>query len=265
MKKDLDHKILIVDGDKESIARYSEIFRDKYRVRVSSSCVGAINIIKSTEAVNLVILEHKLPDLSGIEFLKEIKRRRSSVPVIMVTGHGDEDVAVKYFRNGIRDYLKKPFSCKELIGKVEFCLSLEKIGRERNEVCTLSEHKPEIGFHRSAVSPHNNYKIQRALEFIDDNYTAKINLEMVAGKACMSKYHFSRTFKKATGMTYQNYLNNRRVEKAKEILENGDFTITEIAFSVGYADVTHFGRIFKNVVGVTPSGYKTLPRRKARS
>ena len=88
---------------------------------------------------------------------------------------------------------------------------------------------------------------------------AKISLAFVARQSCISKYHFSRIFKKATGMTYQDYLNACRIEKAKDILEKSALSITEAAFSAGYTNLRHFERIFKKLTGFTPSQYKTLP------
>lgn len=101
-------------------------------------------------------------------------------------------------------------------------------------------------------------KINQAVIFIDENFTAKINLSLAARKACMSKFHFSRTFKKKIGINYQDYLNKRRVEKAKELLKIKGLSVRETAFSVGYRDITNFERIFKSVAGLTPSSYKNI-------
>jgi two-component system response regulator YesN len=60
-------------------------------------------------------------------------------------------------------------------------------------------------------------------------------------------------------MTYRDYLNTCRIEKAKDILKKGTMSITEAAFSAGYSDLRHFERIFKKLTGLTPSFYKTLP------
>jgi two-component system response regulator YesN len=121
--------------------------------------------------------------------------------------------------------------------------------------CSIHDMRAKSEGMQTRLSPKTD-KINRAIKFIDDNFAIKINLSLAASKACMSKFHFSRTFKKETGITYQDYLNNRRVEKAKELLKVKKLSVSETALSVGYKDITHFERIFKGIVGVTPSSYK---------
>jgi two-component system response regulator YesN len=76
----------------------------------------------------------------------------------------------------------------------------------------------------------------------------------------LSRYHFSRLFKEATGMTYLSYLNRVRIEQAKKFLNDDALSITDAGYAVGYSDLRQFERIFKKVVGSTPSQYR---RRKA--
>ena len=72
----------------------------------------------------------------------------------------------------------------------------------------------------------------------------KINLAAAAERACLSRHHFSRAFKKTTNVTYQEYVTVRRVEKAKELLKNPRRSIMEIAHFVGYSDPNNLIRNF---------------------
>ncbi len=74
----------------------------------------------------------------------------------------------------------------------------------------------------------------------------------------MSPAHFSRMFKKVMGLSYQDYLNGRRITKAKNLLRTSAQSVTEIAVSLGFADPTGFGRIFKKLTDQTPSAYRSL-------
>jgi two-component system response regulator YesN len=113
----------------------------------------------------------------------------------------------------------------------------------------------------SAVTLGRHHKIQQAVRFINDNYRTDIRLTAAAREAGMSPAHFSRIFKKVMGLSYQNYLNIRRITKAKNLLRASARSITEIAVSLGFSDQTGFGRIFKKLTGNTPSAFRSLPRK----
>src|SRR5437870_10567033 len=97
-------------------------------------------------------------------------------------------------------------------------------------------------------------RIVQAKLFIDSNYAERIDAGAIAGEACYSKFHFIRTFKSIYGKTPHQYLTGVRVEKAKELLENGA-SVTEACFSVGFDSLGSFTGLFKRRTGLTPSEY----------
>ncbi len=173
--------------------------------------------------------------------MKEIKDNEQSVLVLIVTESGDGEVAIQALRNRDGDYLKKPGEKNMLPGSTMLA---------------------QPGMLQSRVTIGQYHKIQKALHFINDNYCSDIRLCSVAADAGMSAAHFSRTFKKVMGLSYQEYLNSRRITKAKNLLRTSPRSISEIAVSVGFADTTGFGRIFKKLTGQTPSAYRNLPRER---
>ena len=74
----------------------------------------------------------------------------------------------------------------------------------------------------------------------------------------ISPYYFSRIFKEGTGENFIEYLTSVRMEKAKELLGNGEYSMKEIGVMVGFSDPNYFSRSFKKNVGVTPTEYKEL-------
>ena len=203
----------------------------------------------------------RLSDMSGIDVMKEIKDIEPSVLVLIATAYGDEDVAVEAFRAGARDYLKKPFSISELATKIDFYLALRKADQLRRKNILLGPDTPaRPGTPPPAVTPSQYHKIQQAVRFINDKYRTDVRLDATAREAGMSPSHFSRTFKKVMGLSYQGYLNNLRITEAKNLLHTSPRSLTEIAVSLGFSDLTGFGRIFKKLTGHTPSAYRNLPR-----
>lgn len=250
-------KILIVEDDPAMVLYYIFALEAEYDILSATSGNSAIDLINHLEDVDLVILDYRLKDMSGITVLREAKKIKPSIPIIVITAYGDEAVAVRAFRCGAKEYLKKPVSYDELFEHIRFCLSLKDADKDNRTNWFLDDaRRTQSGNPCPAVMSHNFMKIQRAVHYINENYMTKISLGQVAGKACMSRCHFSRTFKKALGVTFQHYLSDRRMKKAKDMLKNSPLTITEIAFSVGYADMTHFTRMFKRMTGFLPSQFK---------
>jgi AraC-like DNA-binding protein len=98
--------------------------------------------------------------------------------------------------------------------------------------------------------------ISRAKDFIRDNQTEDLSLGQVAKAVNASTFYFCKMFKKATGLNFTEYLSRVRVEKAKNLLLNPNLRISEIAYEVGFQSLTHFNRVFKKIVGRSPTEYR---------
>jgi two-component system response regulator YesN len=263
VERTLPRQILIVDEDTDLLDRYVESFSDSYRVVTVQTVRVAIERVKRCNDIDLAVIEYRLPDMSGIDVMKEIKDFEPSVLVLIATAYGDEDVAVEAFRSGARDYLKKPFSISELSTKIDFYLALRHADKQRRKNILPGSDKPaqRPGMPNSAVTLSQYNKIQQAVRFINDNYRTDICLDTVAWEVRMSPAHFSRIFKKVMGLSYQDYLHSRRITKAKNLLRTSARSVSEIAVSLGFADPTGFGRVFKKLTSYTPSAYRTLPQK----
>jgi len=261
-KSTVPRQILIVDDDDGFRDQYIEGLSDAYRVVTARTGRMAVERVERRSDIDLAVIEYRLSDMSGIDVMKEIKDIAPSVLVIIATAYGDEEVAVEAFRSGARDYLKKPFSISELSTKIDFYLALRHADQQRRKnILPGFETPAQPGMPSSTVTLGQYHKIQQAVRYINDNYRTDIRLEAVAGEAGMSASHFSRIFRKVMGLSYQEYLNSRRITKAKSLLRTSPQSVTEIAFSLSFADPTGFGRIFKKLTGQTPSTYRNLPQK----
>lgn len=99
---------------------------------------------------------------------------------------------------------------------------------------------------------------RRSIDFMKENLARTISLGELAESACMSKYHFAKSFKLSLGVAPHQYLVRLRVERARQLLAGERMSIDEVANSVGYADTSHFVQQFRRHLGVTPSHYRRL-------
>lgn len=107
----------------------------------------------------------------------------------------------------------------------------------------MDEHKTSI-------------KMQKAIDFIKENYATNLNMAVVSNHISMNYSLFSFTFKQYTGTNFVNYLKDVRVGEAKKLLTETDMKVNEISKAVGYEHEKHFMKTFKSLTGLTPSQYR---------
>ena len=101
-------------------------------------------------------------------------------------------------------------------------------------------------------------RLQKVINYIFTNYTQPITLAEIAGIAFMSPPAFCRFFKNSTNKTFFHFLNEFRISKSCQLLINGEKTIKEVCYEVGFNSLTNFNRAFKNFKNSTPSAYRNL-------
>ncbi len=99
-------------------------------------------------------------------------------------------------------------------------------------------------------------KLYQILAYINEHFDESVNLDLLANRFYVSKYHLSREFKKEYNQTIIQYLLNKRITYAKELLRFTDMSIGEIAQKCGIGDMNYFNKVFKKVEGSTASEYR---------
>jgi AraC family transcriptional regulator len=120
----------------------------------------------------------------------------------------------------------------------------------------LSPRRPARG--RDGALPRG--RLRAVVEFIEEHLDAGPSREQMAAVARVSTYHFARQFKAATGLPPHQYVIARRVERAKQLLQGGGFSLAEVAAHAGFANQSQFSQHFKRLVGVTPGQFRMSAR-----
>ncbi|VBB09072.1 Hypothetical protein LUCI_4358 [Lucifera butyrica] len=120
-------------------------------------------------------------------------------------------------------------------------------------------HKADIHLDsNSRKKIHGQEKLNRAFQYIEEQYQNDISLKDVSLAAGFSEYHFSRIFKEVTGDNFHHYLNERRIKTAEKLLTTHDISIIDAAHTAGFNSIATFNRTFKKIKGCTPMEYKRL-------
>lgn len=108
----------------------------------------------------------------------------------------------------------------------------------------------------SAVSRLLPWQARKVQEFIDASLTSQIRLQDCASQARLSASHFSRAFKATFGATVLDYIRGRRVERAQHLMLASELPLSQIALACGFADQSHYCRVFHAAVGLSPNAWR---------
>lgn len=160
--------------------------------------------------------------------------------------------------NNITDMINSYFS-NSALWEIEtyshFLKFLALIGRNS------ATHEADNGMLRMANSKEHYDKFFELLQYIERSYGEPLTLDDMASHVGFSKFHFIRLFKEYTGTTFYDYLTNKRIQHAKQLLAS-NMGITDVAFSCGFNNQTSFCRTFKKVCGCPPTEYRQNLKRK---
>jgi two-component system, response regulator YesN len=247
-------RILAVDDDVTIQEVLTFFLGSTYEVKSATTGTDALAKV-CHETVDLVVLDHRLPDYTGLDVLAELRTIRPSLPVVMLTGYGSEWICAAAFKLGVADYLQKPVNAVDLVAVVHRILSPSL------ETGDSSLESPMLrGLRAPLCTP-----IQRAMGLIQQRYWDKFSLGVLARQVGMSKYHLSHRFREVLGVTFRDYLLQVRLERAKALLATDDVSISEVADMVGFGDLPRFDKMFKRNTGFSPSAYRTMVRSHSKS
>jgi AraC-like DNA-binding protein len=107
-----------------------------------------------------------------------------------------------------------------------------------------------------ATATHEPEAVRNAKSFIHQHLAEPMSLEAVARAVNVSPFHFCKLFKRATGLTFTDFVNRARVEKAKRMLMKPAARITEVAYDVGFQSLSHFNRSFRRIASESPTEFR---------
>lgn len=116
---------------------------------------------------------------------------------------------------------------------------------------------------QTPVKPEKRNRITDIISYIHKNYQEDISIDKLAQISYVSPYYLCREFKRFTNSTIIQYVNVTRVMNAQRMFMETDKNITEISRATGFSNITHFNRVFKSVMGMTPSNYRKMYKTEA--
>ncbi len=209
----------------------------------------AYELIKEKDP-RVALLDINMPGINGIDLLERLSREGVKCKCIFLTGYDDFEYAQKAVKFGAYDYLLKPVEFEELetsLKRVSALLCEQAVGED-----LLIPEKPEV----DSFEEKGCDIASKVTEYIDKNYQNKELSVTEISKHCFLNYSYlCCAFKKEKGMTINAYIQEVRLNKAKEFFNSGCYNIAMVAEKLGFDNANYFSKWFKKSTGITPTEY----------
>jgi DNA-binding response OmpR family regulator/nitrogen-specific signal transduction histidine kinase len=241
--------LLIIEDNPDIITYIKAILADQYAVHSVRN--GAAGIEKAIELVpDIIISDVMMPEKNGYEVCETLKQdlRTSHIPIILLTAKATQADKVAGLKYGADAYLTKPFD------KEELSIRLEKLVEVRRQLQQRYANSPDAG--QTAEPGLDEIFLQKLREYIQANLSdAEFGVPQLAAAAHLSQMQLYRKLKALTGQTPSRFIRSYRLLQALELLKQGQLSVSEIAYKVGFTDPSYFSRAFQEEFRNNPRHY----------
>ncbi|MEN8201043.1 MAG: ATP-binding protein [Bacteroidota bacterium] len=251
-----DQPIVLVVEDHPEVSDYlRSLLENDYMIHLAAD--GQEGLQKALELVpDLVISDVMMPVMDGLAMLERLKTdmRTSHIPVILLTAKADVASRLEGLEAGADAYLEKPFNKEELFIRIRKLLELREKLKERYASVVIPELLKVKQYERE----------DRFMARIHEVMSAHLSdEEFGVGDLCsdvgMSRSQLYRKFKALSDLGIRNYLITFRLHAAKQLLKESDLSVTQVAYEVGFKNLSHFSRKFRLEHGVSPGHFRNNP------
>lgn len=250
-----NHPIVLVVEDNADIREYiRSSFTDIYEVITAKDGKEGWELAQ-VRIPNIIVSDIMMPVMDGIELCKRIKEdmRTNHIPVILLTAKDSLQDKEEGYASGADSYLTKPFSAKLLHSRINNLLETRK---KIASLLALADTQPKQESAVSSLNKLDNEFLQKITQIIEENLEMeKMDIAFIADKMCMSHSTLYRKIKGLTDMSANEFIRKVKMRKGVELLMSGQYTISEIAYMIGFSSVAYFRQCFKDEYGMSPSDY----------
>ena len=248
--------VLLVEDNEDMRLYVGSILADDYRLVEAKD--GREALARAREAwPDLVISDIMMPRMDGLELCRTLKtdENTSHIPIVLLTAKGSEEAQVIGLETGADDYITKPFSSAVLLARISNLLESRRLLRERFSRSTIPD--PE----EVTVTSTDERFLQKAMDVLEENMgDYNFDVDAFAGEMLMSRSSLYRKIKALTGHSPSVFIRSIRLKRAAFLLESGQLSVSEIAYRVGFLDMSYFSTCFKNQFQCTASQYMSKRR-----
>ncbi|MGB0929877.1 MAG: ATP-binding protein [Chitinophagales bacterium] len=241
--------VLVVEDNPDMQTYIQSILSPQYEVLQAVN--GEMGVNTALEEVpDLIVSDVMMPKKDGYTLCKELKtnEKTNHIPIILLTAKAALDSRIEGLQQGADVYLSKPFSPKELLLNIENQIKVRQQLQEKYSQILQSPDK------ESSKESITNPFLQKLIDTIETHLNdIQLSVKQLSEYMYMSRQQIHRKLRALTNYSTSEFIRLIRLQKAKELLQSQQYTMTEIAYEVGFSTPSYFSRSFTKQFGVSPS------------
>ncbi|MCU0410594.1 MAG: response regulator, partial [Bacteroidales bacterium] len=263
-EEDKEPVLLFVEDNEELRSFLKIILSDGFHIIEAGNGREGFEIARS-QLPDLIVTDLMMPEMDGLELARKLREEvtTSHIPVVVLTAKTDLDTQIEALRTGADDFITKPFSSTYLKAKIESILLQRKKIQESflagitDFNADKQDKKFEVNPSAPVIESHDDKMFKRLMDIMEKNIeNSDLTVEELVSMIGMGRSVFFKKLKSLTGLAPIEFIREVRVKRAAQLIESGQYTISQVTYMVGCNDPRYFSRIFKQRFGITPSEYR---------
>ncbi|HUV64699.1 MAG TPA: ATP-binding protein [Sedimentisphaerales bacterium] len=243
--------VLLVEDNEDMRYYIGTILTNEYQIQEADNGRKGLELARR-HLPDLIISDVMMPEMDGIEFCRTLKydENTSHIPVILLTAKGSEAAQVEGLETGADDYVVKPFSQAVLLARIANLLESRRRLQDRFQKDLVVQPQTITS------NPVDERFLNRALEIVETHQADyEFDVDIFATCMHMSRSTLYRKTKALTGQSPSLFIRSVRLKHAAVLLKTGQYNVSEVAYQVGFLDMSYFGACFKEQFHCSPSQY----------
>lgn len=253
-----DQQVLVIEDNEEMQFFLKKKLRSRYQVM--SAIDGETGLELALKSVpDLILCDVLLKGMNGLEVVRSLKSdlRTSHIPIILLTARGSEEQQLEGLRTGADDYMTKPFNVKFLLEKIKNLLNNRHLLRDSfgNKLLYLESTAGTDRIVGTELTLDEQFLV-RFKQYIDLHFNRQdFQVNDLCKELKLSRSQLYRKVKALLGQSISDYIQDIRLERARQLLTEGHKSVSEIAYAVGYSSPDYFSTVFKSKYNIAPSQF----------
>jgi signal transduction histidine kinase/ligand-binding sensor domain-containing protein/DNA-binding response OmpR family regulator len=244
--------LLLVEDNEEFRSYLKEVLQPDYRILEAPN--GKLGLDITLDSIpDLIVSDMMMPEMDGIELCRIIKsdRRISHIPIILLTARAEEEQQLQGYQTGADAYITKPFRLDILQVRIKNLI------RQREQLQRHIQQHVQISPSEVAIRSLDEEFINKAVRTVEQNLVnADYTVEELSEEMSMSRVYLYKKILSLTGKTPVEFIRIIRLKRGAGLLEKSQFTVSEIAYQIGFNNPKYFAKLFKDEYKMLPTEYR---------